>query len=613
MGQHKPDWVRVVVDRLRTESGSALLLVAVAVFALLWANSPWSESYTELWHAHAVIGIGDFSIDMSLHHWVNDGFMVIFFFLIGLEVRQEMAVGSLRDRRQAVVPLVAGVAGVILPALLFLLIAGRYAPEAWGAVIGTDTAFLLGALALVGPKMSSQLRVFLLTLTVVDDFLAVAIIGIVYTESVQWVPLAIAIILLVLLALLGRANEWRSTPYVVLIVALWAATLFSGIHPSLAGMAAGLLIPASDPDREDVVQARRLFRDFWQSPRADAARNVRLGLAKSISVNERMHDVLRSPVSLFIVPVFALANSGVDLRGGMLETALTSPVTWGVVVGLVVGKFAGIAIGSWVSVRAGLGSLPQGVGMGSVFGGAALSGIGFTMSLLIISLALDGPVAGQAIVGVLIAMVLSWVLGALVFTFARVKMNEETAGLPTILSRPVEVDRDHIRGDPEGLITVVEYLDFECPFCARATGMWRDLRDHFGNDSGRYVVRHLPLENYHPHAFGAAMAAEAASNQGKFWEMHDILFANQERLQPEDLRIYAAELELDIVQFERDLLSDELAARIRDDMQSAFDSGARGTPTFFIGDHRHSGAHDARTLIAAIEEQRTEMAVRRRS
>ena len=547
MGQHKPDWVRVVVDRLRTESGSALLLVAVAVFALLWANSPWSESYTELWHAHAVIGIGDFSIDMSLHHWVNDGFMVIFFFLIGLEVRQEMAVGSLRDRRQAVVPLVAGVAGVILPALLFLLIAGRYAPEAWGAVIGTDTAFLLGALALVGPKMSSQLRVFLLTLTVVDDFLAVAIIGIVYTESVQWVPLAIAIILLVLLALLGRANEWRSTPYVVLIVALWAATLFSGIHPSLAGMAAGLLIPASDPDREDVVQARRLFRDFWQSPRADAARNVRLGLAKSISVNERMHDVLRSPVSLFIVPVFALANSGVDLRGGMLETALTSPVTWGVVVGLVVGKFAGIAIGSWVSVRAGLGSLPQGVGMGSVFGGAALSGIGFTMSLLIISLALDGPVAGQAIVGVLIAMVLSWVLGALVFTFARVKMNEETADLPTILSRPVEVDRDHIRGDPEGLITVVEYLDFECPFCARATGMWRDLRDHFGNDSGRYVVRHLPLENYHPHAFGAAMAAEAASNQGKFWEMHDILFANQERLQPEDLRIYAAELELDIV------------------------------------------------------------------
>lgn len=612
MSKNKPDWVRVVVDRLRTESGSALLLVGVALFALAWANSPWSESYTALWETHAAVGVGDFLIDMSLHHWVNDGLMVIFFFLIGLEVRQEMAVGSLRDRRQALVPLVAGVAGVVVPALLFLAIAGRDAPQAWGAVIGTDTAFLLGALALVGPKMSSQLRVFLLTLTVVDDFLAVAIIGIVYTESVQWMPLAIALACLLLLALLARNNEWRSTPYVVLIVALWAATLLSGIHPSLAGMAAGLLIPASEPERDDVVRAKHLFRDFWQSPRADAARNVRLGLAKSISVNERMHDVLRSPVSLVIVPVFALANAGVDLRGGMLGAALTSPVTWGVVVGLVVGKFAGIAFGSWASVRAGLGTLPQGVGMGSVFGGAALSGIGFTMSLLIISLALDGEVAGQAIVGVLIAMVLSWTLGWLTFMFARVKMNEESADLPTKLSRPVDVERDHLLGDPEALVTIVEYLDFECPFCARATGMWQDLRDQLGGGA-RYVVRHLPLENSHPHAFGAAMAAEAASNQGRFWEMHNILFANQERLEPQDLRGYAEDLGLDIVRFERDLLSEELAWRIRDDMQSAFDSGAQGTPTFFLGEERHIGAHDARTLIAAIEAQRREAAIRRRS
>lgn len=613
MHKQKPDWVRVVVDRLRTESGSALLLVAVAVLALAWANSPWSESYSELWHMHAVVGIGDFAIDMSLHHWVNDGFMVVFFFLIGLEVRQELAVGSLRDRRQALVPLIAGVAGVILPALLFLAIAGRDAPEAWGAVIGTDTAFLLGALALVGPKMSSQLRVFLLTLTVVDDFLAVAIIGIVYTESVQWMPLVIALVALALIFLLARGGEWRSTPYIVLVVVLWAATLLSGIHPSLAGMAAGLLIPASEPERDDVVRAKSLFRDFWQSPRADAARNVRLGLAKSISINERMHEALRTPVSLFIVPLFALANAGVDLRGGVLGAALTSPVTWGVVAGLVVGKFAGIALGSWAALRAGLGTLPQGVGMGSVAGGAALSGIGFTMSLLIISLALEGEVAGQAIVGVLIAMVLSWVLGWLTFTFARVKMNEESADLPTTLSRPVDVERDHVRGDPDAPVTVVEYLDFECPFCARATGMWRDLRDHFGSEGGRYIVRHLPLEDYHPHAFGAAMAAEAAARQGRFWEMHDILFANQEHLLPEDVRRYAVELGLDLVQFDRDLLSDELAARIRDDMQSAADSGARGTPTFFLGDQRHVGAHDARTLIAAIEAQRAASTVRRRS
>lgn len=613
VGKQKQDWVRLVADRLRTESGSALLLVGVAVFALLWANSPWSESYVHLWETHAAIGIGDFRIDMSLHHWVNDGFMVIFFFLIGLEVRQEFAVGSLRDRRQALVPIVAGIAGVVLPALIYLAIAGRDAPEAWGAVIGTDTAFLLGALALVGPKMSSQLRVFLLTLTVVDDFLAVSIIGIVYTDSVQWMPLGIAVVCLVLLFLLARANEWRSTPYIVLIVVLWAATLASGVHPSLAGMAAGLLIPASDPEREDVVRAKGLFRDFTQSPRADAARNVRLGLAKSISVNERLHEVLLSPVALFIVPIFALANAGVDLRGGMLGDALTSPVTWGVVAGLVLGKFGGIALGSWIAVRAGLGSLPQGVGMGSVSGGAALSGIGFTMSLLIISLALEGEVAGQAIVGVFIAMVLSWVIGWLTFTFARVKMNETSADLPTTLSRPVDPEHDHIVGDPDAQVTIVEYLDFECPFCASATGMWKDLRDEFSDGGARYIVRHLPLEDYHPHAFQAAIASEAAANQGKFWEMHNVLFANQERLEVQYLRGYAEEIGLDLDRFDADMLDEALPQRIRDDMQSALDSGARGTPTFFIGETRHSGAHDARTLIATIEAQRKELAIRRRS
>lgn len=613
MHKNKPDWVRVVADRLRTESGSALLLVAVSVVALIWANSPWSESYTSLWETHATIGVGSLNIDMSLHHWVNDGLMVVFFFLIGLEVRQEFAVGALRDRRQALVPLIAGVAGVALPALIYLAIAGRAAPEGWGAVIGTDTAFLLGALALVGPRMSSQLRVFLLTLTVVDDFLAVAIIGIVYTESVQWVPLILAVVCLALIFLLARANEWRSTPYVVLIVLLWAATLLSGVHPSLAGMAAGLLIPAAAPERDDVVRAKQLFRDYWQSPRADAARNVRLGLAKSISVNERLHDVLRSPVSLVIVPLFALANAGVDLRGGVLFEALTSPITWGVVAGLVIGKFAGIGIGSWAAVRAKLGTLPQGVGVGSVLGGAALSGIGFTMSLLIISLALEGEVAQQAIVGVIIAMILSWVLGWLVFTFARVKLGETTADLPTTLADPIDLERDHYLGDPDAQDTIVEYLDFECPFCATATGMWMDLRDHYGIDGGRYVVRHFPLEDYHPRAFDAAIAAEAAARQGKFWEMHNVLFANQDRLEAEHLRGYAEDIELDLEQFDRDLLSEEIVEHIRSDMRSAIESGAGGTPTFFLNDHRHKGAHDARSLIAALEAQRRESAVRRRS
>lgn len=590
-----------MIDRVRTESGSALLLVVVAVIALVWANSPWSESYVHLWETDASISIGSFSIDMNLHHWVNDGLMVVFFFLIGLEVRQEFAIGSLRDRRRAMVPLIAGLVGVILPAAIYLAIAGGSAPDGWGAVVGTDTAFLLGMLALVGPSMSNQLRIFLLTLTVVDDFLAVAIIGIVYTEDLQITPLLIAFGALAALWLLGRSSEWRSSPYILVIIVLWAATLLSGVHPSLAGMAAGLLVPASATERADVVRAQHLFRDYWQSPEASVARTARRGLSRSISVNERLHDVLRSPVSLVIVPIFALANAGVDLRGGGLGASLGSAVTWGVVAGLVIGKFVGISLGAWAAIRMGLGRLPDGVGPGSVAGGAALSGIGFTMSLLIIGLAFtDARQAEEATVGVILAMLIAGLLGALVFRLARVRWGETSADLPTVLTPAIDADRDHTHGPEDAPFTVVEYLDFECPFCARSTGMWRDLKEHFG-DRIRYVVRNLPLEDVHPRSFDAALVAEAAARQGQFWPMHDLLFANQSRLDPEHLREYAEELDLDMERFDRDVASDEVRDRVLADMDSARASGALGTPTFFLDGLRHLGPHDARTLIATLE------------
>ncbi len=604
-------WAQAVIDRLRTESGSALLLVAVALVALAWANSPWSQSYVDLWHTQAAVTIGDFSIDLSLHHWVNDGLMVIFFFLIGLEVREELAVGTLRDRRRALVPLVAGLAGVALPAAIYLLIAGREAADGWGVVIGTDTAFLLGALALVGPRMSAQLRVFLLTLTVVDDFLAVAIIGVFYTDDVQLMPLGIAVVSLALLYWLGRARQWRSSPYVAVIVVLWAATLLSGIHPSLAGMAAGLLVPAAATARGDVVAAKHLFRDYWQSPDASVARSVSRGLARSISVNQRLHEVLRGPVSLVIVPIFALANAGVDLRGGVLGEALMSPVTWGVVAGLVLGKLGGIALGAWAAVRAGLGRLPDGVGPGSVAGGAALSGIGFTMSLLIISLAFEGATADAATVGVLIALVLSWAMGWVVFRVARTKLGETEADLPSTLEPAFDPELDHTRGTEGAQLTVVEYLDFECPFCARATGMWKDIREHFG-DRIRYVVRHLPLDDVHPHARGAAIAAEAAARQDRFWEMHDVLFANQSALEADDLRRHAEQIGLDLDRYDEDVADPATARLVEKHVRSARDSGARGTPTFFINGTRHRGPHDGRTMIAAIEAKEAALASARR-
>ncbi|PFG41619.1 sodium/proton antiporter (NhaA family) [Isoptericola jiangsuensis] len=608
---------RTVLERLRSESGAALLLLTVAALALVWANSPWSGAYEHLWETPVLVQIGDLAFDMDLHHWVNDGLMVVFFFVVGLEVRQELALGSLRQRSQRLLPVVAGTVGVLVPAAIYLAIAGRVAPEGWGVVVGTDTAFLLGVLALVGPTMSSQLRVFLLTLSVVDDFLAVTVIGVFYSDGVRIGPLLVAVACLGVLWLLGRMRAWRSGPYVLVVVVLWGATVQAGIHPSIAGMLAGLLVPAVATRRDDVVAAKSLFRAYWQSPDASMARDVRLGLARSISVNQRLHEVLRSPVSLVVVPVFVLANAGIDLRGGALGDALASAVTWGVVAGLVVGKLVGVGAGTWIALRLRLGTLPDGVGPGSVLGGAALSGIGFTVSLLVAGLAFDDPAHTQAAtVGVLIALVLAGLLGWALFSMARVRWGETSADLPVRLDPPVDPARDHVRGDDDAAHTVVEYLDFECPFCARATGMWKDLRDHFG-DRVRYVVRHLPLDDVHPHARLAAVAAEAAHRQGRFWEMHDRLFANQSRLTADDLREHAVAVGLDLDRFDADLGDEALHARVVADMDSARASGARGTPTFFLDGARHRGPHDAGTLIAALESAEADAAVdparRRRS
>ncbi|MFC6697137.1 Na+/H+ antiporter NhaA [Nocardioides daphniae] len=590
---------------IRTESGAAVLLVVVAVVALLWANSPLSESYFGLWDVEIGFSVSGFGLHMNLHHWINDGLMVVFFFVVGLEVRQEFAHGSLRDASRARLALIAGVAGVALPAVFYILIvaaAGGDGLGGWGAVVGTDTAFLLGALALFGPKLSGQLRVFLLTLTVVDDFLAVSIIGIVYSDEIRLIPLLIAVACLAGLWLLGRSRQWSATPYVLLVIVLWFATVDSGVHASLAGMVAGLLIPAYPTRRHKVVAARQLFRDFWQSPSAASARAVDRGLARGISVNERMHEVLRMPTALVIVPIFALANAGVDLRGGVLVDSFQSSVTWGVIVGLVLGKLLGIGLATFVAVKLGAGRLPEGVGMGSVFGGAALSGIGFTVSLLVIGLAFGSTsdLGRQATVGVLVAMVLATALGWLIFRVAAKRLGEETADLPMVLTPPVDPEVDHIRGPEDAQLTLVEYIDFECHYCAHATGSWEDLRSRFGDDL-RYVVRQLP---HHPHGPIAARASEAASNQGMFWPWLDFVFTRQDALEREDLIRYAEELGLDVAQFTADLDSAAVRARVERDLESADASGAHATPTFFVDGRRLLGSYDARTLTSALEASR---------
>jgi len=590
---------------LLNEAGSAGLLLGAAVVALLWANSPWSDAYESLWSTETVIRVGSGELALDLGHWVNDGLMAVFFFVIGLEVRHELSLGELTDRRRIVLPATAALGGMVVPIALFLLLnPSGEGTNGWGIVIGTDTAFLLGALALVGPSCPTQLRVFRLTLTVFDDAVAVTVIGVVYSEAIDLPALAVAAGCLGALALFSRYGEWRASVYLLLSAALWVATLESGLHPSIAGMVAGLVIAARAPRRQDVERAASLFRAFRQSPLPDVGYSAAKGLRRAVSVNERLQILLHPWTSFVVVPIFALANAGVDLGGGVLGDALRSPLTWGVVLGLVAGKLLGIGGAALGALRLRLGSLPQGVGEGQMLAGAALSGIGFTVSLLIADLAFDHPeLRDEATVGVLIAAALATLAGWIVFRLAAVLRGERTASLPMVLDRPVDRRHDHVRGAPDAPMTLVEYGDFECPFCGRATGVVSELRERLGHEL-RYIFRHLPLTDVHEHAELAARAAEAAAEQGRFWEMHDVLFEHQDELEFEDLLGYAGGLGLDVEQFVRDLDDERLAERVRADVASAEASGARGTPTFFIGTMRHVGPYDADALARELEQER---------
>jgi Na+:H+ antiporter, NhaA family len=590
---------------LPTEAGTAAVMLVAAGVALLWANSRWSGAYESLWHTQIAVDVDGAGLTLDLEHWVGDGLMMLFFLVVGLEVRRELSMGQLTERRLLVVPLLGALGGMALPALLFLAIApSGDASAGWGIVIATDTALVLGALALVGPALSTQLRLFLLSVAVVDDVVAVGIIGVVYSERLDALALAIAGASLAAIALLAQRGVWRGSVYALALLVLWVATVESGLHPSIAGMLAGLLIAGHPARRADVDRAAALFRAFRQAPLADVGHLAARELRRSVSVNERLHVALLAPVRFVVVPLFVFANAGVDLGEGVLGDALASPLTWAVVIGLTAGKLVGIGVTSLLAARLRLGPLPQGVGEGQVLGGAALSGIGFTVSLLITHLAFDDSArVAQATVGVLFAAVAATLSGWLIFRLAAVLRGERTATLPKILDPPVDPARDHVRGYADAPLTLVEYADFECVFCGQATGVVDALRERFGADL-RYVFRHLPQAGVHRDAQLAAEAAEAAAAQGAFWEMHDRLYAGQDHLEPVDLLAHAAALGLDLERFSHDLGTGAYRGRVEADVSSGRASGALGTPTFFVNGLRHIGRYDEEQLAAALSAAR---------
>jgi Na+/H+ antiporter NhaA len=587
-----------------TENTAAAMLLWFTLVAIVWANSPWWHTYSAFWSTPIGLSLGQAHAELTVKEIVNDGLMAFFFFVVGLEVKSQFTIGELTDRARAAVPVVAAIAGLVLPAAIFLLFnpIGDDA-RAWGVVISTDTAFLVGALAVIGPKYPARLRTFLLTLSIVDDVGALLVIALFYSEHIRIGPLLVAAGLMVAIALVRYLPVARGPAYSVLAFATWLALFMGGVHPTLAGVAVALLIPAFTPERQRVEQAVELIRAFRQSPNSEYARAATRGLRDSISINERLQTAFGGYVSFAVLPVFALANAGVRINRETLSAAVSAPLTWGIVAGLVIGKLVGIT-GATAAVRAtGFGRLAPGLTLRRTVGGAALSGIGFTIALFIVDLAISDPVKqDQARIGVLIASVVAFLSGWVIFRITD-RLSPPVAVGATLL-RPVDPDRDHLKGNPGAPLTLVEYGDFECPFCSRATGSIDEVRAHFG-DELRYVWRHLPLLRVHPHAVDAAIASEAAALQGRFFEITPILFAHQDDLEWADIYRYADTAGLDLERFNEDLHSSKVLHRIEDDAEDAELMDLNSTPTFFVGGHRHKGPFDAATLIRALEATRS--------
>jgi Na+/H+ antiporter NhaA len=590
---------------LRTETGSAAVLLVATIAALVWTNVD-AASYERVWRTRLSLAIGHAGLSHDLRYWLSSGLMTLFFFVVGLEARREFDLGELRERRRLVMPVVAGLGGIIVPVAIFLAVnAGHTSAHGWGVAMSTDTAFALGALALVRPRFPVQVRAFMLTVTVVDDLVALLVIATAYTSGVHPLALLVAVGLFALVMLLVRVGIRHRVVRVALGVAGWLALSKSGVDPIVIGLAIGLVTFATPAARENLERASELFRLFREQPTPELARSARLGLTSALSPNEHLQQLLHPWTSYLIVPLFALANAGIRIDGRFLPHAFATPSVLGVVIGYVAGKPLGIVAASWLSTRLNRYAPGPPIGWLALAGAGSIAGIGFTVSLLIAGVAFRGEQLREAKLGVLsaalCASLLSWIVfraAGLLPDRARLRALLGTAEAIVDLAVPVDPQRDHLRGPEHAPVTLVEYGDFECPYCGQAEPVVRELL----RDSGdvRYVWRHLPLSDVHPHAVLAAEASEAASGQGAFWEMHDLLLAHQDSLSPRDLVGYAEQLGLDIDRFSDELEAHRMRGRIAEDVEGADLSNVTGTPTFFVNGRRHHGAYDIRSLAEAV-------------
>ncbi|MFF4597741.1 Na+/H+ antiporter NhaA [Amycolatopsis sp. NPDC001319] len=593
---------------LRTESGSAGILVAAIVVALAWANLA-PGAYDTVWNWVLSVRVGPLSAALPVRDWVNSGLMTLFFLVVGLEARREFDLGDLRERRRLILPAVAGLAGMAVPVLIYLALNGG--GPGWGAAMSTDTALALGVFTVVGRGAPERIRTFVLTVFVVDDIVALVVIALAYSGHVDLMAVGIAAAAYAgVLASRRLDYRYRKPVFTALALTVWGALLTSGIDPVVAGLAVGLATSAYVPKRDSLEEATQLVRLFREQPTAETASSASKRLSATLSANARLRHAFHRATSYVVVPLFALANAGITVNTEVLGSAVTAPITVGIFLAYVLGKPVAVFGSSWLLTRLTGGALQPQVGWAGVLSGGAMAGVGFTVSLLIADLAFTGRELEEAKLGVLAAAA-----GAALLTFL---VQKVTAALPeevrtrallgdapvlTDLVAPVDLSRDHVRGPEDAAVTVVEYGDFECPWTGMAAPTARELLAE--NSDIRYVWRHLPLHDIHPHAQLAAEAAEAAGAQGAFWPMHDLLLGNQTDLHFDALVGYAEQLGLDVDRFRDDLLRRRFAGHVERDVESADLSGVAGTPTFFVNDQRHDGPQDLATLTTVITGARS--------
>ncbi len=439
---------------MHQEASGGIVLIIATIAALLWANSGWSSAYRDLWHTHVAFGVGSWHIDMTLHHVVNDLLMAIFFFVVGLEIKRELVVGELRTIRAAGLPAMGAVGGMVVPALFFFVLNSTGdGSTGWGIPMATDIAFAVGVVALLGSRVSPRLKLFLLTLAIVDDIGAVAVIAIFYSDGLNFTWLGLAVVGIVLVNVMKKAQVWDITPYIVVGGFVWYATFESGVHATIAGVVLGLSTPAK-PLLSRVNQNVSIA--LGDDADATQVRAAAWHVSETASVAERLQAFLHPYTSFVIVPLFALANAGLVLNGEVMADAAASSVTWGVAIGLVVGKPLGIGLFVWLAMKVLKWDLPKGIKWPEFVGMGLAAGIGFTVSLFVSELAWTAEgtegLVDQAKIGVLMASAVAAILaGVVLYIFADASDEDPLPDERPILGRPEgSADPDGVHRQPEG-------------------------------------------------------------------------------------------------------------------------------------------------------------------